>query len=274
MDAQQGPIAPIAHEVPAEVLHELFSKATHEINLLALLLTKRVTAKIIHPRVAHALNMLGLSEQWKEWINDDTTRCCLFETFIWYEVAQYFGTQHRDIWGGKIGGAFKDVCKQLRNALPEDADIQAYQQFALWRAQGAHMITQALGNNTTDWNNLTTVTGELFTVLKTYLPDTNDQDPEVSATNFATLHYRLINIYSLAVRMDDIILSSKNPMFIVYGRPKRFDATKMWPSVVELKVNDETPVKFQISPSVKMKVQVEEGGPISNISITKAKVCV
>ncbi|KAG7108222.1 hypothetical protein HYQ44_012696 [Verticillium longisporum] len=275
LEAQQAPIAP---EVPATVLHELFSKLTYEINILALVLTGPVAVDTTDPRMAKGLGMLG--EQWKEWIIDEATRCSVFEAFVWYEVAQYFGSQHRDIWAGKMGGAFKDVCKQLRTTLLKEADMRTLQHFALWRAQGAHMITQALGNDaatttTMDWDNLTTVASELFAVLKTYLPAQDAANPDASVSHAATLHYRLLNVYSLAVRIDDVLLGSKNPMFLVYGRPKRFDAATMWPSVENAEATDETPVKFQISPSIKMKVQPEGGGgAVASVFITKAKVCI
>lgn len=111
LEAQQAPIAP---EVPATVIHELFSKLTYEINILVLILTGPVVVETAHPRLAKGLEMLG--EQWKGWIVDEATRSSVFEAFVWYEVAQYFGSQHRDIWAGKMGGAFKDVCKQLRSS--------------------------------------------------------------------------------------------------------------------------------------------------------------
>ncbi|KAM9879429.1 hypothetical protein VDGL01_06569, partial [Verticillium dahliae] len=277
LEAQQAPIAP---EVPATVIHELFSKLTYEINILVLILTGPVVVETAHPRLAKGLEMLG--EQWKGWIVDEATRSSVFEAFVWYEVAQYFGSQHRDIWAGKMGGAFKDVCKQLRSTLLKDADMRTLQHFSLWRAQGAHMITQALGNDTAtttttttiDWDNLTTVASELFAVLKTYLPAHDAANPDASVSHAATLHYRLLNIYTLAVRIDDVLLGSKNPMFLVYGRPKRFDAATMWPSVENVDVADETPVKFQISPSIKMKVQPEGGGAVASVFITKAKVCI
>ncbi|KAF3352662.1 Putative aconitate hydratase 2 [Verticillium dahliae VDG1] len=227
LEAQQAPIAP---EVPATVIHELFSKLTYEINILALILTGPVVVETAHPRLAKGLEMLG--EQWKGWIVDEATRSSVFEAFVWYEVAQYFGSQHRDIWAGKMGGAFKDVCKQLRSS------------------------------------------DELFAVLKTYLPAHDAANPDASVSHAATLHYRLLNIYTLAVRIDDVLLGSKNPMFLVYGRPKRFDAATMWPSVENVDVADETPVKFQISPSIKMKVQPEGGGAVASVFITKAKVCI
>ncbi|KAM0321997.1 hypothetical protein ACHAQA_009738 [Verticillium albo-atrum] len=264
---------PAAPEVPAEVLHDLFSRLTHEINLLALLLTGTVNIDAINPRIAQEIERLG--NEWKAWIVDESTRCSIFEAYVWFEVSQYLGKLHRDIWGGKMGGAFKDMCKQMQTTLLQDADIETVQSFALWRAQGAHMVNLARDNNIIEWGNIDSLVQELFAILKIYLPVTEDIDEMV--TNRSTLHYRLVKTFSLAARVDNLMMRSTVPMLVIYGRPRRFDADKMWPSNHGI-AGPDTVIKFQISPSIKMQVpadaEADADGRVATIFITKCKVCV
>ncbi|KAH6695439.1 hypothetical protein F5X68DRAFT_186904 [Plectosphaerella plurivora] len=82
------------------------------------------------------------SVSWDKYLEDDKHRKFLVEAFVWENIVRYL--DDNKVWLGKIGTDFKTTLKHMRDGLDNQTpfDWNNLKKYCVWRAQGAHKLSQ------------------------------------------------------------------------------------------------------------------------------------